>query len=164
MTSPIGETKLNNAFTLIEIILAVVIIGIVLAFAVPNFSKMYSRFQLNKTTDDLLSLSRWAQAMAIGQERAYLLSFSEDRRSYDLLRQTINEDADNQETFDPVKGSLGRKHTLPESVTLDTHDDNVEFYPDGTMGDSTIQLKSSDHKTVLSTAEVRGMMTKVSDE
>ena len=78
--------KANKAFTLVEILLVVIIIGIVLALAAPNFSKGYSRFQLNKTADDLLSVSRWAQAMAIGQERVFALSFSNDRRSYGLVR------------------------------------------------------------------------------
>src|ERR1700685_1847037 len=115
--STIGKMKANNAFTLIEMLLVVIIIGIILALAAPNFSKGYSRFQLNKTADDLLNCSRWAQAMAIGQGRIYALSFSNDRRSYNLTRAKLvleNEVIENtdgtadQKSFEPVNGALGR--------------------------------------------------------
>jgi prepilin-type N-terminal cleavage/methylation domain-containing protein len=157
--------KANNAFTLIEIMLVVIIIGIVLAMAAPNFSKGYSRFQLKSTADDLLSVSRWAQAMAIGQERIYALSFSSDHRSYKLMRVKSDDENDVQEdSFEPVNGTLGRMHTIPDTIRLDTQDERIEFYPDGTIDPATIQLDSPDQKTVLSSTEVLGMMTKVNDE
>jgi len=170
MMSTIGGTKQNNGFTLIEILLVIIIIGIVLGLAVPNFSKGYSRFQLDKTADDLLECSRWAQAMAIGQERAYALSFSEDHRSYGLVRAKINDEINgqinedlDQDSFEPVKGALGRMHTIPATVTLDAQD-RIEFYPDGTIDQATIELTSSDKQIELSSTEVRGMMTKVNNE
>jgi prepilin-type N-terminal cleavage/methylation domain-containing protein len=155
--STIGKQKASNAFTLIEILLVVIIIGIVTALSVPNFSKGFSRFQLKKTADDLLSVSRWAQAMAIGQERIYALTFTDDHRSYELVR-SVNE------TFEPVNGSLGRMHPIPDSIDLDTQNDNIEFYPDGTIDPATIQLKSPGQKIVLSSTEIRGMMTKADNE
>ena len=177
MILPTGETKKNNAFTLIEILLVVVIMGIVLAMAAPNFSKGYSRFQLNKTADDLLMVSRWAQAMAIGQERIYALSLSEDHRSYELERADINEinEEDNgEDNFEPVNGALGRMHAIPDAVHLEIsksidskgtgNRDMIEFYPDGTIDPARIQLGTSRQKEVLSSVEVRGMMTKVDSE
>jgi len=172
MISPIGETKLNKAFTFIEILLVVIIVGIVLALAAPNFSNGYSHFQLNKTADDLLSVSRWAQAMAVGQERIYALSFSDDRHSYSLVRtKTLlqNEgtgnidDLNDQDTFEPVNGTLGRMHTIPDTIHLDTQD-RIRFYPDGTIDSATIELASSDQQIIISSAQVRGMMTKVGHE
>jgi prepilin-type N-terminal cleavage/methylation domain-containing protein len=156
--------KPNNAFTLIEILLVVIIIGIVLALSAPNFSKGFSRFQLNKTADDLLNCSRWAQAMAIGQQRTIALSFSHDHRSYSLTRIQINEESDDQQSFEPVNGSLGRMHSIPEEIDLDTKNDNINFYPDGTIDPATIQLDAPDQKIMLSSTQVRGMMTKVDNE
>lgn len=162
--SPIGEVKQNNGFTLIEMLLVVLIVGIVLALSAPNFSKGYSRFQLKNTADDLLSMSRWAQAMAIGQERSYALSFSFDRHSYDLESATVNEESGEENGFEPVKGNLGRMHKIPDTIHLDTDKDRIRFYPDGTIDEATIQLNSPEQKEVLSSTQVRGMMTKVDDE
>ena len=181
--SLIGKMKANSAFTLIEIMLVVIIVGIILAISAPNFSKGYSRFQINKTADDLLDVSRWAQAMAIGQQRIYALSFSQNRRYYNLVfvkdplqneaAGSIDETNDHV-SFEPVKGNLGRMHKIPDAIHLvmtqpygsrGTGDiDHIEFFPDGTLGSATIQLNSSDQKAELSTTAVRGMMTKVDSE
>ena len=164
MISPIGESKANNAFTLVEILLVIIIIGIVLALAAPNFSKGYSRFQLNRTADDLLNVSRWAQAMAIGQQRTYALSLAGDHRSYQIMMVKANDEGNDQDTFEPVHGALGRMHSIPETIRLDTRDEHIGFYPDGTIDPATIQLTASNQKETLSSTEVRGMMTKVNSE
>ena len=173
MISLIGETKKNSAFTLIEILLVIVIMGIVLAIAAPNFSNGYSNVQLKKTADDLLTVSRWAQAMAIGQERTYALSFSNDRHSYNLIRTkdslqneevVTNDGTDDADNYEPVHGALGKMHTVPGAIRLDTKDDLIKFYPDGTIDQSKIQLVTPKQKIVLSSSEVRGMMTKVDSE
>src|ERR1700676_448410 len=116
--SIIGKTKTNKAFTLIEIMLVVIIIGIILAMATPNFSKGYSRFLLNKTADDLLGVSRWAQAMAIGQERIYALSFSNDHRSYRLMRMPVNDGSSDQNNFETLAGTLGQMHKIAGVIHL----------------------------------------------
>jgi type II secretory pathway pseudopilin PulG len=156
--------KANKAFSVIEILLVIIITGIILGVSVPNFLKGYSQFQLNKTADDLLNVSRWAQAMAMGQQRIYALSFSDDRKYYLLERDGDNLTGDGQSNFEPVKGSLGHRHAVPEAVTLATPEVQVEFYPDGTIDPATIQLSSKTQKMVLSSTQVRGMMTKISDE
>lgn len=166
--------KKNKAFTLIEILLVVVIFGIILALAVPNFSQSYSRFQLNKTADDLLGVSRWAQAMAIGQESTYALAFSDDYRSYNLVRATVNDQTGNVDDFKPVPGSLGRMHAVPDDLQLTltvvsesqaTGDmDRIEFHPDGTIDQALIQLESPKGNITLSSKEIRGMMIKVNND
>jgi len=166
--SIIGKMKANNAFTLIEILMVVIVIGIFLGLAAPNFSKGYSRFQLDHTADDLLTASRWAQAMAIGQERIYALSITGDHRSYGLVRAKSNDgtidDTNDPDNFEPVNGPLGRMHQLPEPLRLDPQKDLIEFHPDGTIDPAVIQLSSSEQKITLSSIEMRGMMTKVDNE
>ncbi|MBF0503698.1 MAG: prepilin-type N-terminal cleavage/methylation domain-containing protein [Candidatus Omnitrophica bacterium] len=165
--------RVNKAFSLVEMLLAVIIVGIILALAVPNFSSGYARFQLNKTADDLLGISRWAQAMAIGQERIYVLSFSNDRRSYSLVcakaalqnDETWNIEKESYpDSFEPVKGALGRMHIIPDGVNLDTQDDRIEFYPDGMIDRAVIELDSPLQKIVLSSVLVRGVLMKVDNE
>lgn len=163
MISPIGVTKASKGFSLIELSLVIIIIGIALALAVPNFSKGYDRFLLNNTADDLLRMSRWAQAMAIGQGRIYALFFSHGQHAYAIRRARTNE-MDDQDSFEPVKGMIGHEHELALGIELDSGLNQIDFYPDGTIDPTKIQLKTSAQTIILSTAEVRGMMTKVNDE
>ena len=159
-----APVRREGGFTLIEIMLVLVITGIVLALAVPNLSKGYSGFELNKTADDLLDLSRWAQAMAIGQERVYALSLAGDHGSYKLVRAKSDNSSGGQDSFEALQGSLGRQHLIPDAVRLDTGVDRIEFYPDGTIDPAVIQLASHDQHIELSSGQVRGMMIKVDRE
>jgi len=162
--STTGKPRASKAFTLIEIMLVVIILGIILAIAAPSFSRGYARIQLNETADDILMVSRWAQAMAIGQERIYALNLAHDHRSYNLMRFKNDVKTDDQDVFEPVKGTLGRMHKIPDPVGLVTDSDQIEFYPDGTIDQAKIELSLEDKKIELSTVEVRGMMTKVNNE
>ena len=164
MISPIGKKKASKAFTLIEILLVIVITGIIGVLAVPSFSQGYARFQLKKTTDDLLGSSRWAQAMAMGQARVYALSFSPDHRSYALQRAFAEDDIENQGRFEAVRGSLGRRHAIPNGLKLRTKSDRVVFYPDGTIDPASIELDALRQKTVISSAVIRGMMIRTDEE
>ncbi len=160
------KNKNNSAFSLIEILVVVIIVGIVVALAAPNFTKSYSRFQLHKTADDLLNISRWAQAMAMGRQRIYALAFSDENHAYRIECSTLNEesnteaDSGEETVFEPVNGLLGRKHVIPAGVSLDMQQEHIAFYPDGTMDPVNIQLNSAEQQIELSTSDVRGMMTK----
>jgi len=164
MILPIGEMSKSKAFSLVEILLVLIIIGIVVALAAPNFSKGYAHFQLDKTADDLLSVSRWAQAMSMGQERVYALSFSQDHRSYNLVCEKSDEDNVGEDVFEPVKGALGRMHVIPDTIRFETQADRIKFYPDGTIDRAEIKLESSNQEIKLSSALMRGLMTKVDSE
>jgi prepilin-type N-terminal cleavage/methylation domain-containing protein len=164
MISPIGKKKVNSAFTLIEILLVIVIAGIIGVLAVPSFSRGYARYQLKKTTEDLLGVSRWAQAMAMGQARVYALSFSPDHRYYGLQRARSNDEIENQDDFEAVGGSLGRMHAIPDGLKLHTKENRIEFYPDGTIDPVSIELDTLRQKKVISSAVIRGMMIETDDE
>ncbi len=163
MTLPIGKTEPNNAFTLIEILLVIIIAAVVLAMALPNFSQGYRQFQLKKMSDDLISVARWAQAMAMGQHRIYALFFSNDRRSYVMMRAPQDDDGQKGD-FQQISGSLGRRRIIPADIHLNVQQDGIRFYPDGTIEGVTIKLTSFQQKTVLSSAVVRGVLTVVDNE
>ena len=135
--------------------------GIIAGLAVPNFSHGYSRFQMDQTAEDLLNISRWTQAMAIGQQHVFALSFSGDRRSYRVERALDEFAQEDAGGFGPVRGNLGRSHAVPDAVHLSSMQDRVVFYPDGTIDPVTIGVESGSLKAGLSSTQVRGMMTKV---
>ena len=58
----ISRTGINEkfGFTLVEILLVLLIIGIIAGLSIPNVSRTYTTFLLNRTTNDLSSLIRYA--------------------------------------------------------------------------------------------------------
>ncbi|MDE2028925.1 MAG: prepilin-type N-terminal cleavage/methylation domain-containing protein [Candidatus Omnitrophica bacterium] len=155
--------KKNKAFTLIEVLLVLVLMGIILGIAAPNFSKGYSDFQLKRTVDDLMDISRWAQAMAVSRGHSLALVFSEDRRSYDVQQVLVNEETSEESGFKAVPGPLGRKHYIPGSVNLETNRRSIKFYSDGLIDPATVHLGSKKQTITLSSAVVIGRMTRVNE-
>jgi len=150
-------------FTLLEMLLVIVVLGIVIALASPNFSKGFARIQLNKTTDDILSSCRWAQAMAMAQQHIYALSFTPDKRSYHLTQLRDTGDESDEDDYQPVKGTLGRLHFFPDAVRLNTDQLRIDFYTDGTIDPATFELNTPEDKAALTSTKIRGMMIKDTD-
>ncbi len=156
MTSPTGRPTRNKGgegFTLIEIILVLGITAIIAALALPNFFQKHGSVRLRHISGDLVNKARWAQAMAMGQQCTYTLSFSNDRSSYRIMR--------GQEI---LTGAVGRRVALHEDIHLETQKDDLRFYPDGTLDAAEIKLLSGGRKIVLSSGVAPGALVVVEDE
>lgn len=146
--------KHPNAFTLIELLLVLVIVGIVVGIAVPNFSRGYSSFNISQSVNDLNSLSRWSQAMAVAKRTTYAIAFAKDRRSY---RAVVKAEGEGPEWV-AVKTSAGRPRLLAEELRLETSKDVVRFFPDGTVDPVRIEISMGKRTRVLSSEHVRGAL------
>ncbi len=147
---------ISRGFTLIEMMLVVVILSIIIAATVPNFSKGYERFQLRQITDDIKHKARWAQAMAMGKQCTYVLVFNADRTVYNIQR--IGIDDKHKERMEPISGRLGRTHKIPSNIQLAIKEDSVHFFSDGTLDPVRIELSAGDIKTVLSSQAMPGAL------
>lgn len=61
------KSRSNDGFTLIELIVVSIILGIVAAIAVPNFFALLSRYQVNNALEQLLGGIRETQQQAMSQ-------------------------------------------------------------------------------------------------
>jgi prepilin-type N-terminal cleavage/methylation domain-containing protein len=152
----------SHAFTLIEILLVIVILSVILATAVPNFARGFGRFELEQTAQDIKNKSRWAQAMAMQQHRAYALSFIKDKHAYQITRALVDDEG-TVGKFEQFSGVIGKMQVLPKSIDAHTEKDAVLFLPDATIEPATIELTSGAQKIVLSSAVVRGMLVVVDE-
>lgn len=126
-----APVPLSAGFTLLEIMLALVIAGVLAAVAVPNFGPAMARAQLYSATRDVASALRYArgQALVRGQEAVFELDV--EHRRYKVT-------------------GRNKAYSLPDSVHLDLYTASSEtasegigrirFFPDGSATGGQVAL------------------------
>ena len=151
------RTRLKS-FTLIELLMVVLILGLVTGLAAPNFSKTYERLQLSETAKNIASLMRYAQGRAIMKGKECRVEFDLNRARYVLKEQVSGaQDANTQDVFQNIPGRFGRAFPIPPGVAVVAENPRVRFYPDGRMDKIRIYLKDAKENTLtVSTQEQAG--------
>jgi general secretion pathway protein H len=67
-------------FTLIELAMVMVVIGIVITLAMPRFGTLFERQQMRRTINAIRGYARYLQAFAAVEKCVYRLSFDLDQR------------------------------------------------------------------------------------
>lgn len=145
-TSPTGKLA-NGAFTLLEMMVVLAIIGGLIAMAVPAYSKMTSRLLILSASHEVLLDLRHAHSEAISARKAITITFQPSHNAYTL---------GNKERILPVGISITSDLALSEQNPV------LRFYPDGSADPYLITL--SDHE-LLSNIHINGITGEViSDE
>jgi len=158
MMPPIGTPRNKTAsygFTLVELLLLLVLMASILGLAVTNFSGVFGGMELRKSTDDLASLMRYAQARSIAERVTLRVIFEDDFRRYRLQQVAVDEDGQEGE-FQNISHRLGRPVVFPRDVEVDSETPEIKFYPDGTLDRVRVRLKSKNKQRTLSSMEQRG--------
>lgn len=135
MSSRINLSSCANArhclgFSLLEIILVALILSVISALSLPQFSSMFASIGLKSRVEELAYLMRYAQSRAAVQGQSVRLEFSQDYQEYWLSQQTDNDDQ--EQKFEALTNRYGRLRRLPENIWLKNTDKlYVEFHPDG---------------------------------
>ena len=154
-----NPARRQEAFTLIEIILVVLILGVVVGMAVPNFSRTYSTFQLKQFTEDLVYLMRYAQSRAITNNREIRLEFDPEFLQYWLTQQKEGEERGaGDPVFERFTGRYGRIFKVPPELRIKTGMNTVSFYPDGTIARARMDVCRDEKCLTISTKEQRGFV------
>ena len=140
-----------KGITLAELVIAVVIMGIASALAVPVFGRVMYKLKLNAATRDITSDLRWARSQSISKRVQYGLNFDFANKTYRVFY-----DKDNPAGFlynaaaDSVV-KVGDLSTIGTSSSTFANN-TVIFKPDGSCNTSgTItcySTNSSNSKTV----------------
>ncbi|MEO5803053.1 MAG: prepilin-type N-terminal cleavage/methylation domain-containing protein [Verrucomicrobiota bacterium] len=140
----IKKSRLAHAFTLVEIMIVVAIIGIIMAMGIPSIVRSMRKEGIRKAVSDLVEACSAARAAAI-------LSGN----TSDLV-------------IHPQDGTISGgsfSATLPENVWIEilgvnfiqfeeAEEARVHFYPNGTSDEFTIVLKSDEQKAQKISLEV----------
>jgi prepilin-type N-terminal cleavage/methylation domain-containing protein len=131
----------KNAFTLIELLITVIIIGILLGISLPRFRSAFNSLELENFVKDIFYLSRYLQGSSISQGKIYCLNI--DKESGELWA-TAKEESE----FKEIKGRFGNKYKAPSGVIITSEPEEKNeayFYPDGSTDKITVTFENQ-HK------------------
>ena len=130
-------SRFNPAFTLIEVMIVVAIIGIVMAMGIPSIVNSVRKEGMRKAVSDVTEACSEARAAAI-------LSGSKSTLVIRPIDGTISAGKFSATVPDNVGIQLLNVNFGPDLVEAD--EARVNFYPNGTSDEFTIVLSSNDHE------------------
>jgi prepilin-type N-terminal cleavage/methylation domain-containing protein len=83
-----GNSRSNRqaGFTLVELLITVVIVGIIAAAAAPHFERAFERSSFNTAGRNISSTMRFARSLAISDKEPYGVIFDDETLSMTLFR------------------------------------------------------------------------------
>ena len=149
----------HKSFTLIELLLVIVILGVIAGITLPNFRQTYTTFKLKSTTQQIVSLMRYARSRAIIETKIFQMDFDDSLSSYWLLEaETQLETQGDEASFKNLTGRYGKTFRIPAEVKMEVSSSPVNFFPDGGMDETAITLSSHGRRFVISTDQPMGYL------
>ncbi len=114
--------KQNSGFTLIEIIVTVIIVGILMAIAIPNLLGLYNQYQVKNALNQVESSVKEAQKQAMRRGKACKIKLDETTVKGKVRdRVTVVTKSDPGESGKNYSNCLTSDRILPEAVDLVTN-------------------------------------------
>ena|SRR3989338_8355195 len=137
------KSKIQNrkfvGFTLVEVILVAVVLGLLLTAAVPRFQQTAQRLQTEQTAFALTQLLRYAHERAVAQGDAMVWVWDAE------ARQAYLESVQGDNPPQRIKENVARSRPIRGNITVSlvregSEVDTVTFSPDGTSEPATLQV------------------------
>ncbi len=151
----------NRAFTLIEMVVVVVLIGIISAMIIPEMKGSFDDALLRSTGRDLVNVFSFASSRAVGLGQCYRVKFDTQAGHYAVERQIHDGTGTDFVPLKDVSGAEGRldpriaititppdesssENDLGSASADQSLPDAISFYPDGTSDAMEIRLRDHD--------------------
>jgi type II secretion system protein H len=159
----------RSAFTLIELMVVMALIGIMTAMILPEMKGTYEDAVLRSTSRELISACSLASSHAVSLNQAHRLRLDRNGGHYSIERRGLERGTGGR--FIPARDVIGGEGDLDRRISIelhrtaddtiaageeepspalrksppsDRHEDSVVFYPDGTADATEIVLRDRD--------------------
>lgn len=122
-----------GGFTLMEMLIVTVILGLAAAAVMPQFARAAARMELRQAAEDLAAVVRYGQMRAMMSGRSGRLGTAAQAF-------WLEEEEAGGPAFAPVRGRWGRRTVLARSLILDPPAEPVLFPPDGRLAPAALRL------------------------
>lgn len=136
----------KSAFTLLELLLVIGLLAIIAGWSFPSFSRVYENFQVDRTTQELVSLMRYARYRAVIHRESLAFVWDSQERRFGL------------KTDEKLRGPAGRGVKIPSPIEIRADSDGMYFYPDGRMDQVEISVCGKSRCRRISNRENRGSL------
>lgn len=125
----------RRAFTFIELMIVITIIGILSVIAIPQFRKVADNFELENFVKNIFYLSHYLQSSAISQGKIYCLNIDKNEGKIWSTYKVGDE-------FKQIEGKFGRIYKVPEGLIFSAGKKEIYFYPDASIDEVTVDFES----------------------
>lgn len=139
MKTRISSTRTDPAaaFTLLETVVVLTIIGVITALAAPYYSRAAARQQMDAVAQELTRTLEAARNTAMSEKRTVPVSF---------------------ETAPAVYRIAAGTHILPDTFSLSLeHGSTLNFYADGSADPGVIRLTANRHQAIVEVDQLTGL-------
>jgi len=152
-------TYFPGGFTLVELLIAIALIGIMLAIATPPFLQWQQNLQYKQAAEGIVSALRTARNNAISLNRQNRVEFQPSTASY---RTTQGDRTYDSSTWATVKQDWV---AVPTGVVMtncvDTANVNIQFSPNGTASAGNICIRDNTSPKYQISVAASGRITSV---
>lgn len=138
----------DMAFTFLEVLIVVIILGIIMGFSIPRFRETFNNLQLKMAAHDLNQFFRYAQGEAVKNQRLHKIVI--DNHRYWLMIEKKDDE------FERISGRWGRTNTINHNIEVNVEKKEVFFYPESRIDRVEIALKRGEKTFILTTKERQG--------
>jgi type II secretion system protein H len=138
----------DRGFSLLELIVVLVVLGIFLGMVVPMFRSSLASMRGDSAVREFISLLKYAQERAVSDGVEYRFYLNHQEGTYWVARQT--NDLSKEDTFTTLQETVKGKRWLPDGISLrrpEAQRDRkakahfVAFYPNGACDYATLKLR-----------------------
>ncbi|MGZ8218211.1 GspH/FimT family protein [Methylomagnum sp.] len=129
-----------RGFTLLELLLALGLVALLMALAVPNFGPAIARAQLTSATRDVASALRHVRGQALMRGRDAEFELDIERHRYKVT---------GRNKAYSLPGGIGLSLYTAESETVDEGTGRIRFFPDGSATGGRVTLAGGGRKQVV---------------